>query len=71
MKEYTVITEKGAKTWSAYVSDLPVCVAVADTREEVEQLIREAIDRHVQDLQETGQPVPEPTHYATNVVVAA
>ena len=71
MKEYTVIIEKGERTWGAYVPDLPVCFAVAETREDVERLIREAIDMHVKDLQETGQPVPEPTHYATNVIVAA
>ena len=71
MREYTVIIEKGERSWGAFVPDLPVCVAVADTRKEVERLIREAIDLHLQDLRETGQPIPEPTHYATNVVVAA
>ena len=71
MKEYMVIIEKGKESWGAYVPDLPVCFAAAETREEVERLIREAIDMHIRDLRETGQPVPEPSHYATNVVVAA
>lgn len=71
MKNYTVIIEKGDRSWGAYVPDLPVCFAIAETREEVERLIREAIEMHIQDLQESGQPVPEPTHYATNVEVAA
>ena len=71
MKEYTVIIEKGARSWGAIIPDLPVCVAVADTREEVERLIREALDMHIQDLRETGQPIPEPSHYATSIVIAA
>jgi predicted RNase H-like HicB family nuclease len=71
MREYTVIIEKGETTWGAFVPDLPVCMAVGDTREEVERLIREAIDLHLKDLHETGQPIPEPAHFATNVVVAA
>lgn len=69
--EYTVIIEKGERSWGAYVPDLPVCMAVGKTREEVERLIREAIDLHLEDLRETGQPIPEPSHFATNVTVAA
>ena len=58
---YLVIIEPSDDGFGAYVPDLPGCVAVADTREEVQQLIAEAISRHVADLRETGQPVPLPS----------
>jgi predicted RNase H-like HicB family nuclease len=69
MREYTVIFEQGEHSWGAYVPDLPVCVAIAETREEVEKLIREAIDLHIEDLRSSGEPIPEPRHFAT--IVAA
>ena len=43
MKEYTVIYESGPRNWSAYVPDLPGCIATGKTRLKVEQQIREAI----------------------------
>ena len=71
MKEYTVILERGETSWGAYVPDLPGCVAVAETREETEKLIRDAIKLHIMDLRESGEPVPEPTHFAASISVAA
>ena len=71
MKEYTVILERGETSWGAYVPDLPGCVAVAETREEAEQLIRDAIKLHIMDLRESGEPVPEPSHFAASISVAA
>jgi len=71
MKEYTVIFEHGERSWGAYVPDLPVCMAVGKTRDEVERLIREAITMHIEDLRSQGEPIPEPTHFATSVSVAA
>jgi len=71
MKEYTVILERGETSWGAYVPDLPGCVAVAETREEAERLIREAIKLHVEDLRESGEPIPEPSHFAAQIKVAA
>ena len=59
--KYLVVFEKGPKSVGAYVPDLPGCVAVAKTRREVKRLIREAIQLHVQDLRERGDPVPKPT----------
>ena len=58
---YAVVIEKGETSYGAYVTDLPGCVAVAETREEVEALIREAIQFHLEMLQEEGFPIPEPT----------
>jgi len=71
MKEYTVIFERGERSWGAYVPDLPVCVAVAETREEVEKLIREAIELHIEDLRLKGEPIPDPSHFAVSITVAA
>ena len=71
MKEYAVILEHGRTSWGAYVPDLPGCVAVADTREEAERLIEEAIKLHIDDLRESGEPRPEPTHFAASIKVAA
>jgi predicted RNase H-like HicB family nuclease len=58
--QYTVIIEKGDISWGAYIPDLPGCVAAAESREEVVQLIREAIEFHLEGLREQGEPVPEP-----------
>lgn len=57
---YGVVIEKGESSYGAYVPDLPGCVAVAETLEEVEQLIREAIKLHLEGLQEDGLPIPAP-----------
>jgi len=59
--KYAVVIEKAEHNYSAYVPDLPGCVAVGDTIEEVEQLIREAIVFHLEGLREDGLPIPEPT----------
>lgn len=55
-KKYTVILEKGASSFDTYVPDLPGCVAVGETKEETIALIQEAIELHLEDLVETGQP---------------
>jgi predicted RNase H-like HicB family nuclease len=43
------------------VPDLPGCVAAAETREEVLDLIREAIDFHLEGMREAGEEIPEPS----------
>ena len=67
--KYTVIIEEGPTSYGAYVPDLPGCVAVADTREEVSTLIQEAIASHLELLAEDGQPIPEPRSSAQLVDV--
>lgn len=57
---YAVVIEPDATGVSAYVPDLPGCVAAATTMEEVRALIRGAIRLHVAGLREDGQSVPEP-----------
>jgi predicted RNase H-like HicB family nuclease len=61
MMRYAVIFEKGPASFGAYVPDLPGCVAVGQTVEEVRKLIAEAIEFHVEGLRRAGAPVPEPT----------
>jgi predicted RNase H-like HicB family nuclease len=58
--KYAVVIEKGPTSFGAYVPDLPGCVAVAETKAEVEQLIAEAITFHIEGLLEDGTPVPAP-----------
>ncbi|MFB3893431.1 MAG: type II toxin-antitoxin system HicB family antitoxin [Phycisphaerae bacterium] len=62
-RSYLAIIERAADgSYSAYVPDLPGCVAVGqETPEDAKQLIREAIEAHIRGLLEDGQPVPEPS----------
>ena len=60
MTEYTVIYEPGDRNWSAYVPDLPGCIATAKTRKELERQVREAIEFHIEGLRLHGEPVPKP-----------
>ncbi len=67
--KYVVVYEQTPKNWSAYVPDLPGCVAAADTREELEQLIREAISLHIAAMRESNEPVPAPGAWTSLVEV--
>jgi len=69
MKEYTVIYEWGKRNWSAYVPDLPGCIATGKTRKAVEKLIREAIEFHIEGMHARGEKVPNPTTEAGTVSV--
>jgi predicted RNase H-like HicB family nuclease len=55
---FLVIIEKGDTSYGAYCPDLPGCVAVGRTREEVEQNMREAIAMHIQGMIEENEPIP-------------
>ena len=70
MKEYTVIYESGERNWSAYVPDLPGCIATGKTRQTVEQQIREAIEFHIEGLKARGEAIPEPSIEAGCVSVS-
>jgi predicted RNase H-like HicB family nuclease len=68
--QYLVIIEgDDAMGYGAYVPDLPGCIAAGDTREEVEQLIREAIPFHLEGMAEVGEPIPPATSRAITVDV--
>ena len=68
---YMVVIERGETSWGAHVPDLPGCIAVGEAREEVVQLIREAIDFHIESLREDGLPVPPPSSESEFVEVSA
>ncbi len=71
MNEYLVIYEQGSTGWGGYCPDLPGLGAAGTTREEVEKLIHEAIELHIESLREHGEPVPPPTSAASMVTVSA
>ncbi|MFN6567108.1 hypothetical protein A6770_10490 [Nostoc minutum NIES-26] len=66
---YTVVIEKGKTGYGAYVPDLPGCIAVGETIEEVKALIAEAIEFHIEGMLEDGLPIPQPTSMAHEVEV--
>jgi predicted RNase H-like HicB family nuclease len=57
---YLVVVERTENNYSAYVPDLPGCIATGATAEDVQQNIREAIAMHMEGLREDGLPVPAP-----------
>jgi predicted RNase H-like HicB family nuclease len=60
--DYLVVIEKAPDgSYSAYVPDLPGCVACGDSADEARQLIREGIQLHIESLRENGDPVPPAT----------
>jgi len=70
MREYTVVYEWAGANYSAYVPDLPGCVACADTLDETEQLMKEAVGLYIETLKEDGKPIPEPTTQARVIAVS-
>ena len=66
---YTVIYEQGPKSWGAYVPDLPGCVAVGDSKNEVAKLIKEAIEFHLEGMKKDKEPIPKPLSFAGVVSV--
>jgi predicted RNase H-like HicB family nuclease len=68
---YTVILEQGETSYGVYVPDLPGCIAAGETRDEALQLIKEAIELHIEDLREKGQDIPKPHSLIETVDVAA
>jgi predicted RNase H-like HicB family nuclease len=68
---YMVVVERGQTSWGAHVPDLPGCVAIGETREEVLQLIRQALELHIYSLKQDGLPVPGPSSEVEFVEVGA
>jgi predicted RNase H-like HicB family nuclease len=69
MKKYLVIYEKAADGgWGAYVPDPPGCFTLGDTRRQTAKHIREAIAAHIALLRERGEPIPEPSSVAADLV---
>lgn len=68
---YAVVIERAEGNFSAYVPDLPGCVATGATVAEVEAEIRDAIEFHLDGMREDGLPVPAPSSRVEYVEVAA
>lgn len=58
--KYTVILEKGESSYGAFVPDLPGCIAAGKTKTEALELIKEAIEFHIEGIKEDGETIPEP-----------
>jgi predicted RNase H-like HicB family nuclease len=69
MTGYVVVIEEGPDSFGAWSPDLPGVIAAAETREEVETLMREAIAFHIKGLIADGDPVPPPSNAAAVVFV--
>ena len=69
--QYLVVIEQGDTGFGAYVPDLPGCIAAGETREEVLELIQEAIDFHIEGLREQGTPIPAPASSGQVIQVGA
>ena len=67
---YAMIIETGKRNYSAYLPDLPGCVATGKTIDEVRQRMREAIELHLAGMREDGLPIPQPTSLADYVEAA-
>ena len=68
-QRFAVIFERAQSNWAAYVPDLPGCVTAADTLEQAERNIREAIEGHLRTLMEFGEPVPQPISLAREIEI--
>lgn len=68
---YAIVIEKAENNYSAYVPDLPGCIATGATVEEAESQIREAIEFHIEGLREDGTPIPQPASRVDYVEIAA
>lgn len=68
---YAIVIERTENNFSAYVPDLPGCVATAATREKLEMLIREAIQLHLDGMRKDGMLIPRPNSDVEYVDVAA
>lgn len=68
MTGYAVIIEGEGDSYSAYVPELPGCVAAGKSVAEVEKLIREAIEFHIEGMREAGELVPRPTATGTTII---
>jgi len=68
--KYAIVIERAGKNYSAYVPDLPGCVATGATREEVAAQIREAVEFHLEGMREDGEAIPEPSSQVDYIDVA-
>ena len=68
-RKYAIIFERAQSNWAAYVPDLPGCITTGRTLDETKLSIREAIQGHLETLQQFGDPIPEPSSLAGEVEI--
>ena len=68
---YAIVIEKAPANYAAYVPNLPGCIATGATVAEIESLIREAIEFHIEGLKSDGLPIPPPSSQVEYVDVPA
>ncbi|MCG8368733.1 MAG: type II toxin-antitoxin system HicB family antitoxin [Pseudanabaenales cyanobacterium] len=71
MMKYLIVIEATQTGYSAYSPDLPGCVSTGATRDQVEQMMREAIEFHLEGLKLEGMEIPQPSTTSAYVEVAA
>lgn len=67
---YAIVIEKGERNYSAYVPDLPGCIATGKTVEEVKRQMNKAVEMHLRGMREDGLSIPEPTSLVEYVEAA-
>ncbi len=67
---YVMIIEEGERNYSAYLPDLPGCIATGKTIEEVKERMSEAVALHLRGMREDGLPIPEPISHVEYVEAA-
>jgi predicted RNase H-like HicB family nuclease len=71
MNEYLVIIEETPTGYSAYSPDVDGCIAAAETRDEVEAMMNQALTSHLELMREEGLPIPKPHTYSRQMKIAA
>lgn len=71
MTKYLIVIEKTETGFSAYSPDLPGCVSTGQTRAEVEMNMKEAIEFHLEGMQEEGYQIPKPSTESAYLEIAA
>jgi predicted RNase H-like HicB family nuclease len=70
VRKFLIVIEKSVDGFGAYSPDLPGCVAVGRTRDEVENNMYKAIEMHVEEMLEDGLPIPKSESYAEYMAVS-
>ena len=68
---YAIVIENAGPNFSAYVPDLPGCVATGASIDDVQREMREAIELHLEGMREDGDPIPQPSSSVQYVEIAA
>ena len=67
---YTIILERGPTNFSAYAPDFPGCVAAAETESETIELMKEALQMHIEDMRARGESIPPQSSFPREVEIA-